>query len=868
MIPLAVLSADHESRISRDRNELLSAIIAAPGFDAVFRADVIHIPGNHPIFGWACGVSGCARPRRSSTTKLCANHDDAWLQAERGGATMGTYLKTALPLKATMGANVHTCRLCGDRPAFNADTRLCKRHHRRWYLYEKSAGAMKRGEWLCTQGPFASYGICLCTACVDLAASPLGFCHQHEDRYRQAGKPGGATLPWQWAVNLEPHGHPVSVTYRDHKVFRRWCDEANPVLRNGVINLTGMRPLIKAEFKWGLFAHTQNADPTSWEIFEIQRLVNVCRRKRYESLYDHDGVWTDADHKAVLDPRVSMIGREIIDGLRVVYYSPADTKDAGFIETDHFGRRFPAARSKFDISAVPQVWLRDVLWEHLAELLRSERGPTRRGTFDNLRRAAIELGSYLDVNAPQHGNVPELLTAEHAQGFAADQRHRERHGLPSLAVTGPGGKPSTVTTITRRIVFNAIRQLLYRALESGRAAHIGLPRAFVVEFPKAGPDPKRSRSPFSDDVAKALADDANLQAFAATYDPYDRGLRDVWEVIVVTGRRCSEVLQLRLDCIGHYGQFPMLWHDQTKVGNYNEGIRIPETLFNRIEERRVKTIARFERRQGRQPTRDERSAMALFPSNVRNRNENRSISYGFFNHSFKQWVDELELPSAVAHQARHTLATNLLRAGASLTHIRRYLGQVSDRMAEHYVSVSHSDLEDILQTVWVAGPATDAPGILLSDSVNPITKEQAAAIAVDLSRRSTPAEGGFCTFQPVVNGSACPWNLDCHNCDKFVMSGADLLYWRRKQEQWRSIAERAPDDATADYLHQVFEPTARAITGLEKALASLGLLDQALSLDLRRPQDYFHRVWNTNFLTSSLAALSEQPERAAPMGLV
>lgn len=312
----------------------------------------------------------------------------------------------------------------------------------------------------------------------------------------------------------------------------------------------------------------------------------------------------------------------------------------------------------------------------------------------------------------------------------------------------------------------------------------------------------------------------------------------------------------------------MLWHDQTKVGNYNEGIRIPETLFNRIEERRVKTIARFERRQGRQPTRDERSAMALFPSNVRNRNENRSISYGFFNHSFKQWVDELELPSAVAHQARHTLATNLLRAGASLTHIRRYLGQVSDRMAEHYVSVSHSDLEDILQTVWVAGPATDAPGILLSDSVNPITKEQAAAIAVDLSRRSTPAEGGFCTFQPVVNGSACPWNLDCHNCDKFVMSGADLLYWRRKQEQWRSIAERAPDDATADYLHQVFEPTARAITGLEKALASLGLLDQALSLDLRRPQDYFHRVWNTNFLTSSLAALSEQPERAAPMGLV
>ncbi|MFC8521109.1 hypothetical protein [Streptomyces sp. NPDC057257] len=59
-------------------------------------------------------------------------------------------------------------------------------------------------------------------------------------------------------------------------------------------------------------------------------------------------------------------------------------------------------------------------------------------------------------------------------------------------------------------------------------------------------------------------------------------------------------------------------------------------------------------------------------------------------------------------------------------------------------------------------------------------------MAIDLSRRSTPAEGGFCTFQPVGDGGACPWNLDCHNCAKFV------LYWRREREQWRLLAEGAP----------------------------------------------------------------------------
>jgi hypothetical protein len=214
----------------------------------------------------------------------------------------------------------------------------------------------------------------------------------------------------------------------------------------------------------------------------------------------------------------------------------------------------------------------------------------------------------------------------------------------------------------------------------------------------------------------------------------------------------------------------------------------------------------------------------------------------------------MDLGHYVPHQARHTLATSLLRHGATLTHIRRYLGQVSDRMAEHYVHLSHSDLEDILQHVWVAGPGTASPGQLLAGDAAPLTREQAQALAIDLSRRSTPAEGGFCTFQPVVDGGACPWNLDCHNCDKFVLSGADLLYWRRKREQWRLLAEGAPDDATATYLHDYFEPTARAIDGLEKALAGLGLLDDALALDLRKPQDYFHRVWATAFRASDLAA--------------
>ncbi|MGA5191438.1 hypothetical protein ACPCSL_33460 [Streptomyces griseoincarnatus] len=80
------------------------------------------------------------------------------------------------------------------------------------------------------------------------------------------------------------------------------------------------------------------------------------------------------------------------------------------------------------------------------------------------------------------------------------------------------------------------------------------------------------------------------------------------------------------------------------------------------------------------------------------------------------------------------------------------------------------------------------------------------------------------------------------------------------------MAERAPDPATRDYLHQLFDPTARAIDGLERALAAVGLLEEALSLDLRRPQDYYGRVWSAAFRAGELAHRDEaEQDDASPL---
>jgi integrase len=843
-------------QVGRDRLELLRALINGPGFDPLYRGDMITIPADHPVYRWSCHVPECERAK-SSRLDLCHVHQGEWnafAARHPDGASRADFLAQARPLLMTEGFEPPACLACPGRPARVRGLGLCSRHQQRWKRH-RDRGALPAGieAWAALQDAFPGYGTCQTAACSRLATTPLGLCGFHERSYAEAGRPGGAGLPALWVRRCEEQGLPVPAVAGNLQEFRRWCARAGAAFNPGQVSLAGLRPLAKAELQWGMEAHARPREHTKWCVPWLRELARLCR----------DG---DLDCLAGIDlsacpSRIRMIVGEILNRLRVVYYTKDDSRQAGFIETGHFGRRFRGSKGYYDLTGVPQRWLRDLLWDHMAGLLESVDCPRGRGVFDNLRRTMTELGAFLAVDAPDSGNTPSLLGKEHADRFVADQRHRALNGLPSLALRRSDGQPGKITSATTAATFTYCRKILYAVLESGDSDRIGLGRSFITAFPR-GKFQIRKRRPFDDEVARALADEASLQRLDQEHDPFDGGVRDAWEALVATGRRCTEVLELRLNCMGRYGDAPMLWHDQAKVGNYDAGIRIPEYLFGRLDSRRRKTLRRFELRHGRPPSPRETAEMALFPSRVKNPAEARAISYSFFRRAFKPWVESLDLGECVPHQARHTLATKLLQAGATLAHVRKYLGQVSDRMAEHYIHIAGSDLDDLLARVWVAGPGAENPGEPLPGITTPLSRQAAEAMAVSIGRRCTPALGGLCTEQVVVDGGRCPKKnkLDCDNCDKLVMTGADLLYWRRKREQWHSIAERAPDDATAGYLHSVFEPTARAIDGLEKALAGLGLLDQALALDLRRPQDYFHRLWNTGFPVPALSAITDTTE--------
>ena len=189
---------------------------------------------------------------------------------------------------------------------------------------------------------------------------------------------------------------------------------AAPAYRPGLINLRGLRPLIKAEIQWGLHQHAQIKKRAAWELSCIQRVADLSRTSEIASLTEFADIGCPglARFGEGYASHIRMMFLEIASGLRCIYYTPADAKDAGYLETDHFGRRFHHTSSYFCLTGVSQRWLRDLLWEHLAEILRSPQCPRSRGPLDESRRACVELSvltSYPSAGVSVSSLLPAFL---------------------------------------------------------------------------------------------------------------------------------------------------------------------------------------------------------------------------------------------------------------------------------------------------------------------------------------------------------------------------------------------------------------------------------------------------------------------------
>lgn len=801
------------------------ALIAGPNFDDYLRADPIIFEQSHSIYGFSCGVSGCSG-HSTQAEWWCTHHSNARSDAMRHGIGEAEWLAGAVPFppkKRPSDGRRPACRFCPDRDGAARD--LCRQHEMRLF-HARRRSDFDEEVWVADQVAFPGAGDCRVQDCPRRAETEPSLCPNHRKAWVMAGHPDGLDME-RWL--LRRGSYPIA----------------------GVVQLGELQPLVAAEIRYALWTHTKNAAPARWHPMWLRRLAQSCRERGVGSLLEldpNDRDWTPQP------AAVNRILRDMLKDVRPVHHRRADTRELGYLDTNYWGFRFPDRRSAFDLTTISHRWLRHLTWDFLANLLDGPDRPRTQGPVEQVRRSMVCFSTYLADCDPRRGSDPRALSESTAREFVADLRRCVSNGDPVRGVFNVNGSPSVATETTYSLTMSALRRVMRWAMDSGAATKVGLPREFIVAIPFGGAASFKNPRPFTDSVLRELSDPANI-ALLAEMDGRDIGLADIWSIQVRCGRRIGEVVKLRLDCVGEHLGRTWLWVDMTKVGKLDYAVQIPRDVYDLIRSRQAKTIERFRLKHGVEPTAAQQRAIALFPSPVTNPTFLRSISSSKFGVTFKAWIesDRISLPGHTTHQARHTLATRLVNAGASMTHVKRVLGHVSERMGDSYVLIAGSQVEPYLQQVWVTGPGNARPGEVV---LTPTDAEASTAEKLMVDLAAIPTEHGLCTYKPVVGGFDCPFERKCDSCEHFVITGADYGYWKRQEQRWAAMAEGAPDEGAREYIYGAFERSSQALAGLEKALLALGLLDDAKALDLRSPhQDFFNPVWSQGWRAGDLVEI-------------
>ena len=174
---------------------------------------------------------------------------------------------------------------------------------------------------------------------------------------------------------------------------------------------------------------------------------------------------------------------------------------------------------------------------------------------------------------------------------------------------------------------------------------------------------------------------ASLDDVAAMLDACDRrtfcGRRDhaVLRTLLDTGLRASELLRLDLDDL-HGGDI--------RVRPEVAKTKVPRTVF--LGNKAQRALAMYQARR-----RDDCEALWVTRYGTR-------LSYQGLRSAFRRLCSAAGLDEDVSpHQVRKACATALLRAGASLEHIRRLLGHTSLETTQRYLRLSDDDVRQAVQ---------------------------------------------------------------------------------------------------------------------------------------------------------------------------
>jgi integrase len=855
--------ADDQSVDADQRYELVSQ-----RFPTWLLADPVEFPPYHPTYGWACRVEGCLSALNTTpTTQLCSEHLRQ-LRLVKASTSLEDFISGAVPGRAqSLGwalTRKPDCRICGkNREKIAKD--YCDPH------FEGLTRALERGisesTWRQSQRPLPPRDDCTVPGCVHdgwMRVGPEGarhrICRGHQTQWRA----------WVRRVG----------EINDDRWWDQWLaspqtrDSVTPPSSRGQLHLEALPRGLQQELRYALHRYSSTARRSHIRPMYLQRTVDALARAGVTSLGDPAVAELAADYRrGSIERRILLTLPFAVRSLRVTedvdresgWFDPVIVGSSPFTSTQGDEHR----RKGWDLTSVSQRWLRDILWDYLRdETLKPVGKRPVAGTVYNRITGIVVLSHTLQQNRDDHGDNPGLLNHLDAKAVKDtwDLWYREKIPIPRMSPTAPV-RERTLTTASRQVFMSSIRMVLQHSRKKGRTPPAM--DSFILGLPEFPARPKSPRPrPLTYGVFQTLVDSNNTAALDAV-DTDDVGFADIWLTQAFQGGRISETLKLRLGCIGLVGAAqPYIWRDISKVGVIDYGMPCHLPVYERLLQRREKTLVKLRRRyrdelacldaRGRarlEATWDRE--MPLFPRAVQNPDLAIEVSQCGFTDSWTAWFEGLGLKGITTHQTRATLATSLLNNGAPAGLVRQLLGHFSPEALAHYANYSNNSMTRHLQQVWAAGPGMDKPGTILLRPTN-LNKVDSSAAAARIDLTVVPVEHGLCRYGPVVGGANCPFEKNCTNgprgaCEHFVLTGADLAYWERKRDAAYHFAEGAPTDDARDYILSQWHDWEPVLASLRDTLDELGLLEEAEKLDLRAPiHDYFSPVFSAGWTVAEL----------------
>jgi integrase len=833
------------------------------------RAEPIAFPEHDRTYGWACRVPGCdAAPTDMQQQAMCWQHGHEYRQV-KNSICLDEFLRQAKPRRSQRGRGLTRradCGICGS----NREVRTsgyCRNHVKSYDNMRRRRG-FDENAWRQSQQPFAPLPRCAILRCVhDGEHYPIEVfdskptCEVHYEQWlRWLEKSGSDRGDAAWAVWS-------AIAAQD--------DYLRPASSRGEVSLAHLPDRLQREIRYAIYRHAKTAGRTHWRPVDIQKVADALADAGIQSLSEPGVAALQARSKHATGER--RVWLRLPAAARSLSVNSATAKAEGWFDPviigaapfHHSGAR---RRKVWDLTAVSQRWLRDLLWEHLAyEGLRQGRRPGATTISGRIRGITL-LSRVLWQNRADHAEQPRLLGEADAKAVkdTFDVWHRD-----DIPIGTCRARDITLTAASRHKFTSGIRMVLE---QSRKRNLIGAELdSFIIALPEY-PDQKsapRPRPLSYGDFQLLVSDDA-LRALD-TADRDDIGLTDIWLTHAFQGGRISETLKLRLGCVGLIGAAqPYIWRDISKNGLIDYGMPCYLPVYQRLLRRQSVTRERLRVRyadqlaaldEGRRERLEEEwnRTMPLFPRATQNPDLMVEASKDWFYNAWTAWFQGLGLSGITTHQTRATLATSLLNNGAPAALVRQLLGHVSEQALAHYAKYNDANMIRHLQKVWTAGAGMDKPGTILLRPNDISSSDRSAADArIDLT--VVPVEHGLCRYGPVVGGKSCPFEKNCTNgpngpCEHFVLTGADLAYWERKRDAAFHFAEGAPTEEARDYILAQWRPWEPALAGLRGALHELGLLEEAERLDLRTPvQDYFGPLFATGWKPTHVTSTIESSE--------